>query len=200
MENRVTIPVEGFTLEGRFVKTEGTRAVIITHPHPLMGGDMDNGVVEKIRRVYASKGYATLRFNFRGTGRSGGVHDDGKGEMNDVLAARLFLQDQGYTDIDLAGYSFGAYVNLAVACEHPVFTKLVLVSPPVDFMDFGHLGQAPSLGLVVTGEHDAYASPSHIKNLLKIWNKNAIFKEIPGTDHFYSGSLETLGKYLTEQL
>ncbi len=200
MESRVTFPVETIVLEGRLEKTEGTKAVIITHPHPLMGGDMGNAVVEKIRQAYMSKGYATLRFNFRGAGQSGGVHDDGKGEVNDVLGARSFLTDRGYTDIELAGYSFGAYVNLAAAFKHAVFSKVVLVSPPVDFMDFGHIGEASSLCLVVSGEHDAYASPSHIKKLLKIWNKNAIFKEIPGADHFYSGTLGALGQCLSEQL
>lgn len=200
MEASLNFPSDNLTLEARFEKKPGNKAVVITHPHPLMGGDMGNPVVERIRKAYAEKGYATLRFNFRGAGRSEGVHDNGQGEKNDVLGAHSFLIDQGYTDIDLAGYSFGAYVNLNVACEHPVFSRVVLVSPPVDFMDFGDLRGAKALYLVVTGEDDAYATPSHIKKLLKNWNKNAIFKEIPGADHFYSGDMGVLGQYLGQHI
>lgn len=200
MESRCRIPLNDIHLEALYDKKEGDKAVVITHPHPLMGGDMDNPVVVYIQRAYAKKGFATLRFNFRGTGRSGGVHDNGMGEQYDVLAACGFLKKEGYGTIDLAGYSFGAFVNLNTASEHHVFARVVLVSPPVDFMDFGDLKGVSSLFLVVTGTEDAYATPSHIKNLLKNWNKNAIFKEITGADHFYSGALGSLDKLLDDYL
>lgn len=192
MEKPLTFPCGNILLHGLYSENPGPKAVVITHPHPLMGGDMHNPVVERLQKIYKSMGYATLRFNFRGTGRSGGEHDHGIGEKEDVLAAHGFLSSRGHTAIDLAGYSFGAYVNLATACESTEFSRVVLVSPPVDFMDFGNLTGASTLHLVVTGEDDTYATPDHIKKLLKIWNKNAIFNIIPGADHFFSGSLRDL--------
>lgn len=200
MEIRCTLPSDNIILEARYDNQPGDKAVVITHPHPLMGGDMDNPVVDAIQKAYAGKGYATLRFNFRGTGRSGGSHDNGIGETLDVIAAHSFLTKEGYTTIDLAGYSFGAYVNLNVASKHPIFSRVVLVSPPVDFMDFGDLSGASSLYLVVTGDEDPYATTHHIKKLLKNWNKNAIFKEISGSDHFYSGTMGVLNRCFNDYL
>lgn len=200
MEIRCTLPSDNIILEARYDKQPGDKAVVITHPHPLMGGDMDNPVVDTIQKAYAGKGYATLRFNFRGTGRSGGSHDNGMGETHDVIAAHAFLTKEGYTTIDLAGYSFGAYVNLNVASKHTIFSRVVLVSPPVDFMDFGDLSGASSLYLVVTGDEDSYATTPHIKKLLNNWNKSAIFKEISGSDHFYSGTMGTLDRCFNDYL
>lgn len=200
METQIAFSSGNIRLEGLLKKTSGTDAIIITHPHPLMGGDMYNHVVKEIQQIYSNKGLTTLRFNFRGTGRSTGEHDNGDGEVNDIVAAHSFLLENGYENIHLAGYSFGAYVSLGTACRYDIFRKVILVSPPVDFMDFSCFGEAPSLYLVVTGEKDTYASPASIKKLLKIWNKNAIFKEISRTDHFYSGSFKTLEKYLIEEV
>ena len=200
MESLCSFTSGDLVLEGLYEKQAGEKAVVITHPHPLLGGDMDNPVVQQIKTTYRDKGYASLCFNFRGVGRSQGVHDHGRGEKNDVIAALSFLKDQGYSNVDLAGYSFGAYVNLGVACECHDFNRVVLVSPPVDFMDFGDLAGASSLYMVLTGSDDTYASPAHIKKLLKNWNKNAIFIEIPGADHFYSGNMRSLDKYFEEYL
>ncbi len=200
MEKKLTFSSGGILLEALYGENSGEKAVVLTHPHPLMGGDMGNPVVECLRKIYNDMGYSTLRFNFRGAGRSGGEHDNGIGEKDDVKAAHAFLTDLGHTSIDLAGYSFGAYVNLALACGHDIFSRVVLVSPPVDFMDFGELSFASSLHLVVTGENDEYASPGHIKKLLINWNKNAIFKVIPGADHFFSGTMKALGQSLEEEL
>jgi len=200
MEIRCSLPSDNIILEARYDKQPGDKAVVITHPHPLMGGDMDNPVVDTIQKAYTDKGYASLRFNFRGTGRSGGSHDNGVGETNDVIAAHSFLKKEGYATIDLAGYSFGAYVNLNTASQHPIFSRVVLVSPPVDFMDFGDLSGVSSLYLVVTGAEDSYATPAHIKKLLKNWNKSAIFKEISGSDHFYSGTMGALNRCFEDYL
>lgn len=200
MERSVTFPCGKLALEGRFDQAGGPDAVVITHPHPLMGGDMHNPVVDAIRKAYRDKGYSTLRFNFRGTGRSTGEHGEGYDEIDDVLAARDFLAGQGLARIDLAGYSFGSWVNMMAARPGHGFKRLVLVSPPVDFIAFKDMEDIEGLGLVLAGENDAYGMPSHIKKLLKNWNKNAILIEISGADHFYSYELGLLGDALSENL
>lgn len=95
MEEKVCFRSGDFELEGLFESGHTARGVVITHPHPLYGGDMHNPVVETIRRAYRMKGVATLRFNFRGTGESEGQHDNGVGEQDDVLAALSFLMESG---------------------------------------------------------------------------------------------------------
>ena len=98
-------------LEGLLEGASANSGAVITHPHPLYGGDMHNHVVGIIRQVYHQKGFTTLRFNFRGTGSSQGRYDNGKGEQADLIAAVNFLRKRGIDRIDLAGYSFGSWIN-----------------------------------------------------------------------------------------
>ncbi|MBU1168441.1 MAG: prolyl oligopeptidase family serine peptidase [Proteobacteria bacterium] len=200
MEEACRFSADGLMLEALYENRSETRAVVITHPHPLYGGTMHNPVVDSIRKAYHAKGYSTLRFNFRGVGKSMGEHDQGLGEINDIFAARDFLINQGYTRIDLTGYSFGAWVNLMATRSAHGFDGLVLVSPPVDFIEFEMISNISTLNLVISGGRDEYASCEHIKKQLKNWNKSAIFIEIPGADHFYTGELGLLQKTLEERL
>jgi len=77
----------GLQLEGMLHEGDGGLAAVVLHPHPLYGGDMDNHVVLALRGTLAGAGATTLRFNFRGAGRSQGEHDGGRGEATDARAA-----------------------------------------------------------------------------------------------------------------
>ncbi|MGA9537162.1 MAG: alpha/beta hydrolase [Desulfobacterales bacterium] len=185
MEEKVCLRSGDFELEGLFESGLTARGVVITHPHPLYGGDMHNAVVDAIRRVYRMKGFATLRFNFRGAGESEGLHDNGVGEQVDVLAALSFLTGSGFQPVDLAGYSFGAWVNALTLQGEGRTENLVMVSPPVAFVDFASIGRLPGLQLVVTGSRDEMAPPDAIRQMLPTWNPSARFDIIDGSDHFY---------------
>ncbi|MCU0585939.1 MAG: alpha/beta hydrolase, partial [Desulfobacterales bacterium] len=150
---RVTIRCSGLELEGMLERVAGRQGVVVTHPHPLYGGDMDNPVVLAVCRAFRRKGFSTLRFNFRG-------HDRGVGECDDVRAAGAFLSEQDVTEIDLAGYSFGAWVNAAAGAG---FRRLVMVSPPLAFIDFKPLAPLANLHLIVTGSRDEIAPPGLIE-------------------------------------
>src|SRR3990172_254396 len=85
--------------------------VVICHPHPLYGGDMDNPVVVRVQEACAAEGLATLRFNFRGVGGSSGTHGEGGGEQDDARAALEALEQKaGTAALAIAGYSFGAWI------------------------------------------------------------------------------------------
>ena len=186
MEKKVCFRSGDFELEGLFENGRTTRGVVITHPHPLYGGDMHNPVVDAMCRAYRIKGVATLRFNFRGTGESEGQHDNGVGEQDDVLAALSFLTESGFQPVDLAGYSFGAWVNALMLQREGRSENLVMVSPPVAFVDFASIGRLPGLRLVVTGSRDEIAPPGVIRQMLTTWNLSAHFDIIDGSDHFYN--------------
>ena len=81
---------------------------VITHPHPLFGGTMDNKVVQTLARAFVACGWTALRFNFRGVGASEGVHDEGRGEREDMLELVRQLAPEG--PLAIAGFSFGAFV------------------------------------------------------------------------------------------
>ncbi|HEY9230980.1 MAG TPA: alpha/beta fold hydrolase, partial [Blastocatellia bacterium] len=116
------------------------RAVIVCHPHPLFGGTMHNKVVFRIARAFQEAGFAVLRFNFRGTGRSHGEHDEGRGEQDDLRAAIAFIE-QKYegAELWLAGFSFGAAVMLRVACDEARVRALIAAGAPVSKYDFSQL-------------------------------------------------------------
>jgi alpha/beta superfamily hydrolase len=176
-------------LAGALAAAPGARGVIIAHPHPLYGGDMDNPVVRAIQQAYLHQGFSTLRFNFRGVGASEGCFDNGVGERADVQAALAWAAGLGMTDIDLAGYSFGAWVNAGIGAD---CRRMVMVSPPVAFMDFGPPVAIERLSLIVTGGRDEIAPPAMIDRCRARWNPAAAFEVIPGADHFYTGFLKTL--------
>jgi len=200
MEAKVTFLSGNYEIEGLLEKGSEERGVIVTHPHPLYGGDMYNPVVSSIVRAYRNKAYTTLRLNFRGVGSSQGSHDDGIGEQDDVLAAYSFLTEMGLTKIDIAGYSFGSWVNAHAVGEHTGEENMIMVSPPVGFMDFTGIKSLSSLKLVVTGSMDDIAPADHIQKLMESWNPDAEFTAIGGADHFYSGYAEDLEKIIQASL
>jgi len=185
MEKKVYFRSGDFELEGLFESGHTHHGVVITHPHPLYGGDMHNPVVNAIRRAYRFKGFTTLRFNFRGVGESEGQHDNGAGEQVDVLAALSLMAESGFHPVDLAGYSFGAWVNALTIQREGLSENLVMVSPPVAFIDFASIGRLPGLRLVVTGSRDETAPPDAIRQMLPTWNPWAHFDIVDGSDHFY---------------
>src|SRR5205823_4879419 len=117
-ERSTTVRAGAETLEARLAVPPGARlGVVVSHPHPLYGGDMDNPVVARIVEVCAARGLATRRFNLRGVGASTGRHEGGRGEQDDIRASLALLEETlgGGARLALAGYSFGAAVGAAVA-------------------------------------------------------------------------------------
>lgn len=201
MEEKITIPVGQHRLEGYWQAGALGKGVVITHPHPLYGGTMNNPVVETVQRAFQQRGYASLRFNFRGVGSSQGNHDNGIGEQDDVRAAIAYVENRNVRSVDLAGYSFGAWVNSGVAADgRTSIRSMVMISPPVGFIEFENISALTSLKLVVTGSKDDIAPAEQIRDLLPAWNPDAQFEIIDGCDHFYSGHLEELESILTRYL
>jgi uncharacterized protein len=201
MEEKISFQSGKLKMEGLLGKGEDPRGVVITHPHTLFGGDMYNGVAESLVKVYQQKGYTTLRFNFRGAGRSEGSFDQGTGEQTDVLSAITYMKEHhGIHDLDLAGYSFGAWVNALASSNTTHINRLIMVAPPVAFIDFKDVEVLPRLYLVVSGDHDEYAPPSFIRELLPKWNSSTRLDVIEGGDHFFFGFSSALESILNERL
>ena len=200
MADRVNFNSNDLLIEGLLDERAGGKGVVISHPHPLYGGNMYAAGVESIVHAYWKKGYTTLRFNFRGVGNSQGRYENGIGEQQDVQAALTFLSETGLKKIDLAGYSFGAWVNAHAILQDTLVERMVMVSPPVGFMDFKEVAVIECLKLVVTGSQDQIAPPELIKKILPAWNPEARFEVIEGADHFYGGYLERLETVLDTYL
>jgi len=191
MEKQITFDSDDLRLHG-LLHTAGNKGVVVTHPHPLYGGDMHNPVVEAITHAFQHHGYTTLRFNFRGVGQSQGMFDEGLGEKQDVCRAMSYLENIGIEKYCLAGYSFGAWVNAQILPEEMPDAEMIMVSPPVAFMGFESVQAIPKLKLVVTGGKDDIAPAQMIKKMLPAWCATTRLEIITGADHFYSGHTGTL--------
>ncbi len=193
MDSNITIDCSSNTIEAVLNQNSLIKAVAITHPHPLYGGDMNNAVVMSIERAFFNKGFTTLKFNFRGTGKSTGVFDNGVGEQDDVLAVLSFLKSRlGYERVCLAGYSFGARVNAKIIEGGYEIDDHIMISPPVGFISFEDIKAMPHTGLIVSGDSDEIAPPSLIQDHIKRWKITPQYEVLKNCDHFYSASLDNL--------
>jgi alpha/beta superfamily hydrolase len=168
---------------------------LVTHPHPLQGGTLDNKVVQTLAKTFVALGYAGVRLNSRGVGQSEGAFDDGAGETDDALAALAFARgefaDVAHTPPVLAGFSFGTYVQTRVA--HAVTPeRIVFVGPAVKRFAAAHV---PADTIVIHGEEDdvvaladvlAWARPQQLPIVV-----------FPGCGHFFHGRLPQLQRVIT---
>jgi alpha/beta superfamily hydrolase len=181
-------PLEGLLSEGK-----GRRAGVILHPHPMYGGTMHNNVVLACLNGMAQAGLSTLRFNFRGVGKSAGRFADGRGEQDDLIAAVEFFQTRGVQDVVVAGYSFGAWVaamawpGLAAMGVEP----LILVAPPAAFMSFDSADPSTRVGLMIAGQRDEIGPPALAAAFGARLTPPVVVGVINDADHFFGG-FETL--------
>ncbi len=179
---QVEIDSGGLKLEGDLIEGEKSGVfALITHPHPLYGGSMDNNVVRSMSRGFFDAGAGVLRFNFRGVGRSEGAYDDGVGETQDLEAAAKFLVDRGAARVILSGYSYGAWVVLRMGALGPCF----FVSPPLGVMDFTGLFPPGPGSLVVVGDSDPLAPFKEVEKWME--GSGVEVRVIEGADHFFAG-------------
>ena len=167
-------------------------AAVICHPHPMYGGAMDNNVVMAIARALQQTGHATLRFNFRGVGRSEGSYADGAGEIDDVRAALDFMREQAVgaqPSLVLAGYSFGAWVCAHALVAGDSVSRLILVAPPTAMFDFSGLAAdtAERARHFVAGDRDQFCDRDALQALFERLPEPKSMSVVPGADHFFFG-------------
>jgi alpha/beta superfamily hydrolase len=202
-EERVSFEATGARIEGLLSldKRLPKGSIIICHPHPLFGGDMDNTVVVAIARIAVMGHFTSLRFNFRGVGESTGTFGGGISEQKDVEGAIDFLEEKRRPPlILLAGYSFGAIAGLPVGVNDERVRGLIGVAPPLGMFDFGFLRDCLKPKLLVCGDRDAICPPSKMKEFFETLADPKWLRVFPGIDHFsydMKGMLEgAIGDFL----
>ena len=190
----LTIPGPAGLLEARLDCPDNPAPgmAVLCHPHPLHGGSMHNKVVHTLARTLNGLGVAALRFNFRGVGASAGQYDDGRGERDDLRAVLRWVRQQGAgAPLCLAGFSFGAWVALAVAQDQPP-DCLILVAPPVNHFDFSGLEGPPGFWAVVQGEADEVVPATEVLRWIDGLQHPPAVIRMPGVGHFFHGRLNDL--------
>ena len=195
ISKHVVFPCHDIQLEGELHLPEGKglfSAVIVCHPHPLYGGDMDNNVVTAVCFALVKSSIAALRFNFRGVGNSGGSHGDGIGEQDDVKAALDLLSTLKEIDsqrIGLAGYSFGGMVAASVAINDNRVKQLALISPALNESGWMQLKKYALPKLMLIGEADTSVP---FRPFQRLFGDAKQYQIIAGADHFCFGFEEQL--------
>jgi alpha/beta superfamily hydrolase len=174
---------------------------LVLHPHPLGGGTMHNKVVFRAAAALNDSGLVVLRINFRGVGQSTGVHDEGRGEQDDVRAGLDYLSQQYPGQrITLCGFSFGARVGLEVGIHDPRVAYLIGIGTPLEKYDFNFLVQCRKPLLLVHGEHDEYGDVERLRKLAAELEKNTEVRlvVVHGAGHFLDGGLDELKSAISD--
>lgn len=173
---------------------------IICHPHPLFGGTMHNKVVTTLAKTFQFLGVTTVRFNFRGVGRSEGEFAHGNGELEDLLAVIDWLRVQHpHRDIWLAGFSFGAYIAAKAAVQMEV-KKLVTIAPPVQHFPMNSLPPILCPWILVQGGQDDVVPAEEVLAWAEARVPKPIIIRFPEAGHFFHGQLGELRVRLEEAL
>ena len=187
-------------IEGRYTpgKSETAPIALILHPHPKAGGQMNHPVAVQLFHLFMKRGFSTLRFNFRGVGRSQGEFDSGIGELADAATALDWLQtnNPAASQCWVAGYSFGAWIGMQLLMRRPEIEGFMSIAPQPNIYDFSFLAPCPSSGLIINGNADKVAPEKDVIGLVdKLQAQKGILithRTVPGANHFFNGQVDTL--------
>jgi alpha/beta superfamily hydrolase len=196
-------------LEGRYSPSNSPNApiAVLMHPHPLHGGTMSNKILHAMNQAFVANGFATMRFNFRGVGKSQGKFDEGVGELADAAAALDWMQNmhKNHSSIWVAGFSFGAWISMQLLMRRPEISGFVSVAPVCNMYDFSFLAPCPCGGLVVHGDKDGIVPEKSVAELVaklrQQRGKTAIdYRVIPEANHFFKDREEMMISHLSSYL
>lgn len=160
---------------------------LVCHPHPEGGGTMHNKVVFRVAQALGDVGMPVLRFNYRGVGRSTGSYDKGRGEQEDVRTAldELTRRFPG-VPVCLAGFSFGTWVGLPVACDDERVQQIIAVGVPVATLRVVQMDDCVKPKLIVQGEHDEYGPQPALRQWFARVAEPKALVIVPEADHFFT--------------
>jgi alpha/beta superfamily hydrolase len=171
---------------------------LVAHPHPLFGGTMDNKVAQTLARAFVALGYASARMNFRGVGKSEGVHDEARGETDDMALLLAHMQ-QLYPGVPVAlgGFSFGTFVQALLqqrlVAQGTPAERLVLVGSAAGKWP---LPEVPANTIVIHGELDTTVPLINVLDWARPQDLPVIV--IPGADHFFNRKLQHIKNFVVE--
>jgi uncharacterized protein len=187
------IPGPQGRIEGRYTEPPrpGAPIALILHPHPKAGGTMQDPITILLYQMFERYGFAVLRYNSRGVGRSQGVYDQGVGELEDAAYILDYVENlsESPSQVWCAGYSFGAWITLQLLMRRPEINGFIAVSPPANHYDLSFLAPCPASGLIVSGDADPISSPEDVERSLtkvRVQKGEKIDRaKVKGANHFY---------------
>lgn len=196
-------------LEGRYMHSRQPNAPIalVLHPNPQQGGTMNNRVAYTLFQTFAARGFSTLRFNFRGVGRSQGTFSMGEGELSDAASALDWLQgvNPGASSVWVSGFSFGAWIAMQLLMRRPEIDGYVSVSPPANIYDFNFLAPCPNEGLIIQGNKDQVVNVESVDKLVERLREQrgqagVDYRVIDGAGHFFNDQIDQMVGHINAHL
>jgi alpha/beta superfamily hydrolase len=195
-------------LEGRYShsRIQNAPLAIVLHPHPEHGGTMNNKITYHLFQTFVERGFSTLRFNFRGVGRSQGEYDKGEGELSDAASALDWMQEINpnapYTWV--GGFSFGAWIGMQLLMRRPEVRGFISIAPPANIYDFSFLAPCPTSGLILQGARDEIVPEPYVEKLVgKLRTQRGIsidYRVVDGANHFFKDETEILMSHVHDHL
>ena len=162
---------------------------------------MNNKIVQLLYKDFVRRGFATLRFNFRGVGKSQGTFDNGIGELSRRRVARSTGSSRSIPRRrrpGSPGVSFGAWIGMQLLMRRPEIRGFISIAPPANMYDFSFLAPCPASGIIIQGEADEVVTPGAVQKLVdKLRTQKHItiaHDTIPGANHFFANELDLLMK------
>ena len=195
-------------LEGRYSHSRIKNAplALVLHPSPEHGGTMNNKITYSMFQVFAARGFSTLRFNFRGVGRSQGIFDRGEGELSDAASALDWMQDLNPNApyVWIGGFSFGAWIGMQLLMRRPEVRGFISIAPPANTQDFTFLAPCPTSGLIIQGKKDDVVPEPNVAEFVgRLHQQKGIkidYRVVDGANHFFHGHTDTLVSYMHDHL
>ena len=187
-------------------KAVGAPMALVLHPHPQFGGTMNNPLVYDLFHMFHGLGCTTVRFNFRGVGRSQGTFDSGAGELSDAAAILDWMNTlyPNPSHVWVCGISFGAWIGMQLLMRRPEVEGFLSIAAPASLYDFSFLAPCPSSGLFVHGEKDAVVPVAAVHQLVeKLKTQKGIVIEqqiVKGANHFFDGKVDDLMEVVSDYL
>jgi len=195
-------------LEGRYShsKIKNAPLALLLHPSPEHGGTMNNKINYTLFQSFVERGFSTLRFNFRGVGRSQGVFDKGEGELSDAAAALDWMQDinPNAPYVWVGGFAFGAWIGMQLLMRRPEIQGFISVAPPANLYDFSFLAPCPTSGLIIQGSRDDVVDSESVEGLVeKVHLQKGIeldHRVIDGANHFFHGYTDLIANHMHDHM
>jgi len=204
-QSAVSFKAGGLSFEGVVAQPEAhvgqMPGVVVCHPHPQYGGNMDSNVVLAVAFALAEQGFVTLRFNFRGVGSSEGQYGKGEVEQQEVMGALELVKAWPGVDgrrLGVAGYSFGASVVLGSPALHRKARAFALISPPMRALETTKLRTNTHPTLVIAGDRDKLLQSGQLPAALESFAYPPTCHVVAGADHFWFGYESQLAPRVAE--
>ena len=159
---------------------------------------MNNRITYELFQAFAARGFSTLRFNFRGVGKSQGTYDRGEGELSDAASALDWMQELNKTApyMWVAGFSFGAWIGMQLLMRRPEIRGFISASLPTNEYDFSFLAPCPSSGLIIHGGADNIVPRTSVDTMVdnvQLQKGMEIdYRVVPGANHFFHNACDDL--------